>query len=176
MDHSLDALLAQKDDNGHEQAIYYLSRTLIGAESRYNPIEKEYLALVFAVQKTRHYLVGQTIHVISRVNPLCLLMTKPGALNSRLAKWALLLSQYDILFVPQKAVKSQLAAHPIPENSKLLEDIPDEVFESNVTSEDKVWQVFFDGASRIGPKGRIITGEGLGLSLHKILSFLEHFL
>ena len=59
MDHSLGAMLAQKDDNGHEQAIYYLSRTLIGAESRYNPIEKERLALVFAVQKTRHYLVGQ---------------------------------------------------------------------------------------------------------------------
>jgi len=58
MDHSLGALLAQKDDNGREQAIYYLSRTLIGAESRYNPIEKECLALVFAIQKTRHYLVG----------------------------------------------------------------------------------------------------------------------
>ena len=39
MNHSLGALLAQKDENGHEQAIYYLSKTLIGAESRYNPIE-----------------------------------------------------------------------------------------------------------------------------------------
>ena len=86
MDHSLGALLAQKKNNGHEQAIYYLSRTLIGAESRYNSIEKECLALVFAIQKTRHYLVGQTIHVIFRVNPLCLLMTKPRSLNSRLAK------------------------------------------------------------------------------------------
>ena len=58
MDHSLGALLAQKNDEGYEQAIYYLSMTLIGAESQYNPIEKEYLALVFPVQKTRHYLVG----------------------------------------------------------------------------------------------------------------------
>ena len=49
MHHSLSALLAQKDDNAHEQAIYYLSRTLIGAESRYNPIKKECLALVFAI-------------------------------------------------------------------------------------------------------------------------------
>ena len=31
-DHSLDALLAQKDDNGHERAIYYPSRTLIGTK------------------------------------------------------------------------------------------------------------------------------------------------
>ena len=51
MDHSLGALLAQNNDQGHEQAIYYLSRTMIGAEHRYNPIEKECLALVFAVQK-----------------------------------------------------------------------------------------------------------------------------
>ena len=74
MDHSLGALLAQKDDNSHEQAIYYLSRTLIEAESHYNSIEKECLALVFAIQKIRHYLVGQTIYVISRVNLLRLLM------------------------------------------------------------------------------------------------------
>ena len=128
MDHSLGALLAQKNDDDHEQAIYYLSRTLIGAESQYNPVEKEYLAFVIAIQKTRPYLVGQTIHVISRVNPLRILMTKPGSLNSRLAKWAILLSQYDMFFVPQKAVKGQaladfLAAHPVLEISKLHEDI-----------------------------------------------------
>ena len=71
-----------------------------------------------------------------------------------------------MLFVPQKAVKGQvlvdfLAAHPVPENSKLHEDIPDEVFESNITSGDEVWQMFFDGASRIGPKGRIIASVGV---------------
>jgi len=92
MDHSLGALLTQENDDGHEHAIYYLRRTLIGAESQYNPIEKECLAIVFSIQKTRHYLVGQTIHVIFRVNPLRILMTKTGSLNSRLAKWAILLS------------------------------------------------------------------------------------
>ena len=49
MDHSLGALLAQNIDQGHEQAIYYMSKTMIGAEHRYNPIEKECLALVFTV-------------------------------------------------------------------------------------------------------------------------------
>ena len=81
MEHSLGALLAQKSDKGHEQAIYYLSRTMVGAEHRYNPVEKECLALVFAIQKTRHYLTGQTIYVVSRINPLRLLMTKLSALN-----------------------------------------------------------------------------------------------
>src|SRR5256886_11756473 len=86
MEHSLGALLAQKNNEGHEQAIYYLSRTMVGAEHRYNPVEKECLALVFAVQKTRHYLTGQTIYVVSKINPLRLLLTKPSALNGRLTK------------------------------------------------------------------------------------------
>ena len=68
--HSLGALLAQNNDQRYEQAIYYLSRTMIGAEYRYNPVEKEFLVLVFAVQKMRYYLVGQAIYVISKVNSL----------------------------------------------------------------------------------------------------------
>jgi len=58
MDHSLGALLAQNNDQNNEQAIYYLSRTMIGAEHHYNPVEKECLALVFAIQKMRHYFMG----------------------------------------------------------------------------------------------------------------------
>ncbi|MFW5438976.1 RNase H-like domain-containing protein [Paenibacillus apiarius] len=51
------SITAQANDKDHEQAIYYLSRTMIGAKFRYNPIKKECLALVFAVQKMRHYLI-----------------------------------------------------------------------------------------------------------------------
>ena len=48
-----------------------------------------------------------------------------------------------MLFVSQKVVKGQtladfLAAHPIPESPKLHEDIPDEIFESNMISENEV--------------------------------------
>jgi len=93
-----------------------------------NPIEKEFLAFVFVIQKIWHYLVGQTIHIISRDNPLRILMTKPRFLNSKLANWAILLIQYDITFVPQKAFKGQaltdfLAAHLVQKTSKLHTDI-----------------------------------------------------
>jgi len=71
-----------------------------------------------------------------------------------------------MIFILQKAVKGQtlaefLAAHPVLENSKLHEDISDEVYESNTTSEEEVWQMFFNGASRIGPKGKIIVRVGV---------------
>jgi len=55
-------------------------------------------------------LSGQTIHVISKVNPLRLLMLKPSSLNSRLAKWVMLLSQYEMQFLPQKVMKGQAVA------------------------------------------------------------------
>src|SRR5256886_3233891 len=171
MDHSLGALLAQHNDEGYEQAIYYLSRTLLGAEHRYRSVEKECLALVFAVQKMRHYLVGQTIHVISKVNPLRLLMIKPSSLNGRLAKWAILLSQYDMHFLPQKAIKGQaiadfMAENPTPGSGRLYEDFPDESAEvhlAQTTLEDQVWQMFSDGASRVNPCGDLAAGVGIVL-------------
>ena len=36
-----------------------------------------------------------------------------------------------------------------------------------MTFEDEVWQMFFDGASRMGPKGKIVAGVGVVfVSLH----------
>ena len=71
-------------------------------------------------------------------------MTKPGSLNSRLANWSILLSQYDMTFASYKAIKSQalanfLAAHPVSGTSKLHEGIPDEVIEANMTSSYDAW-------------------------------------
>ena len=78
----------------------------------------------------------------------------------------LLLSQYEMQFLPQKAVKGQavadfLAEHPDSRVTKLYEDLPDEVAEVCLTQmlfEGQVWQLFFDGASRTSPKGHNVAG------------------
>lgn len=49
IDHAQGTLLAQNNELGHEQAIYYWSFTMIGVEHSYNPIEKECLAFVFTI-------------------------------------------------------------------------------------------------------------------------------
>jgi len=46
---SLGALCTQENSGGKERAFYYLSRTLVGAEVNYSPIEKMCLALILAV-------------------------------------------------------------------------------------------------------------------------------
>ena len=92
-------------------------------------------------------------------------MTKPLLLNGRLVKWAILLSQYEKQFLPQKAMKGQIVAYflaenPDPRTIKLYEDFSDEIAEVCMTQtsfEEQVWQLFFDDASRTGPRGNIIV-------------------
>ena len=63
-------------------------------------------------------------------------------------------------FMPQKALKRQAVAdflfdHPFSGTSKLYDDLPEKIAEVNVInafSEEQVWQLFFDGASRTSPR------------------------
>ncbi|KAG9458863.1 hypothetical protein H6P81_003371 [Aristolochia fimbriata] len=147
---SLGALLAQNDDQRKERLLYYLSRTMVGAELNYSPIEKTCLALIFAIQKLRHYLLAHSTNLISRADPLKFIMSRP-VLSGRLAKWALLLSEFEINFIPQKAIKRQglvnfLADHPIPAEWEVSESLPDEeVFYIEMLPP---WRMYFDGAAR----------------------------
>ena len=58
---SLGALMVQENKEGKERALYYLSRTLNGAELNYSPIEKMCLALFFAIDKLKHDMQAYTV-------------------------------------------------------------------------------------------------------------------
>jgi len=74
-------------------------------------------------------------------------------------------------FLPQKVVNGQavadfLAEHPDLRATKRYEDLPDEVIEVCLTQtsfEGHVWILFFDGASRTGPRGHVVAGVGVVL-------------
>jgi len=63
---SLGAMLAQNNDDRKENALYYISWIMVGAEINYSPMEKICLALVFAIQKLRLYLLSNQIILISK--------------------------------------------------------------------------------------------------------------
>jgi len=76
--------------------------------------------LIFAIQKLKHYMQAYTVQVISKADPIKYILSRP-ILNGRLGKWKVILKQYDLVYVPQKAVKGQaladfLADHPIPDD------------------------------------------------------------
>ena len=140
-------MLAQEDDNNKERAIYYLSRTLISYEMNYSIIEKACLAVVFVSQKLRHYMLAHTTRLVAKIDPLKYLLSK-AALTGRLAKWVMVLSEFDIQYVERKAIKGQviadqLAEAPMQSSLPLNIDFPDE---SILTLTRKTWVMFFDGS------------------------------
>ncbi|CAL2265600.1 unnamed protein product [Prunus armeniaca] len=106
-----------------------------------------------------HYMQAFTVHLIARADPTRYVMSKP-VLTRHLAKWALLLNQYEIIYTPAKVVKGQavvdfLADHPIPEDWEISDDIPEEqVFFTDVFP---AWTMFFDGSTRIDGAGASVV-------------------
>ncbi|KAL0286717.1 UNVERIFIED_CONTAM: Retrovirus-related Pol polyprotein from transposon.6 [Sesamum angustifolium] len=96
---SVGILLAQKNDKGNENALYYLSRMTTPNELKYSPIEKLCLTLIFSIQKLKHYFQSHSIHLASMANPLKYVTAKP-VLSNRLARWYLQLQQFKITYVP----------------------------------------------------------------------------
>ena len=111
----------------------------------YSIIEKACLAVVFTSQKLRHYMLAHTTRLVEKIDPLKYLLST-AALIGRLAKWVMVLSDFDIQYVDCKAIKGkvitdQLANAPIQSSLPLNIDFPDE---SIMTLTRKIWVMFFD--------------------------------
>ena len=75
--------------------IYYTSRALDAARANYTTTKKELLAIVFALDKFRSYLLGFKVVVFSDHAALKFLLKKSDA-KPRLTRWMLLLQEFDI--------------------------------------------------------------------------------
>ncbi|RVW39889.1 Pol polyprotein [Vitis vinifera] len=73
-------------EDGKPYVIYYASKTLNEAQRNYTTTEKELLAVVFALDKFRAYLVGSSIVVFTDHSALKYLLTKQDA-KARLIRW-----------------------------------------------------------------------------------------
>ena len=102
-----------------------------------------------------------------RFDLLKVAVTKASSLNARLVKWSILVSQFDIRKVPQKAIKGQtlvdfLAEHPLPKDSQLRDDLLDEpVYNVEASSLNASCNMYFDGATRTNEKRKPISRVGI---------------
>ena len=107
----------------------------------YPACEKHCLVSVFAMQKLHHYFLAHKITLITRSDPIKYLVSRP-ALSGRIAKWLLLLGEFDITVQTPKAIKSQaladLLAHFPNEGEKVITDaMPVEFHEDSLMVEEK---------------------------------------
>ena len=81
--------------------VFFASRKLLPRERNYSAIEKECLAIVWAVEKFRYYLYGQEFIIETDHRPLVYMRNFKGK-NSRLVRWALSLQpfRFTIVHIP----------------------------------------------------------------------------
>ena len=96
---------------------------LWGPQLNYTTTEKELLAVVFAIDKFRSYLVGAKVIVYSDHSALKYLLTKEDA-KPRLIRWILLLQEFDLEIKDRKGVDNPVVDHLSRMYFKNLEELP----------------------------------------------------
>ncbi|KAM2555099.1 hypothetical protein TB2_019163 [Malus domestica] len=108
-DYALGVVLGQRKDK-RPHVIYYASRTLNDVQLNYSVTEKKLLAVVFALDKFRSYLIGTKVIVFTDHATLKYLLTKKDV-KPRLICWMLLLQEFDIEIWDKKGSENVVADH-----------------------------------------------------------------
>ncbi|XP_020227232.1 uncharacterized protein LOC109808591 [Cajanus cajan] len=152
---AISAVLIQKV--GGQQPIYFISRMLQEAETRYQLLEKVALGLVHAARRLRQYFRHRV--VVRTDCPITKVLRKPE-LAGRMMAWSIELSEFDISFEARGPVKSQFLAYFVNELQPRGHFVSD------------LWTMHVDGSSNSQGSGAGIILEGpTGLNLEQSLRF-----
>ena len=131
-DFAMGAVLGQRKEKIF-RTIYYASRTFNEAQENYSTTEKEMLAIVFACEKFRQYILGSHVIIHTDHASIKYLMSKKEA-KPRLIRWVLLLQEFDLEIMDKKGCDNVIADHlsrverSTAEEEKVIltENFPDE--------------------------------------------------
>ena len=108
-DFAMEAVLGQKAEKVFK-AIYYASKTFNEAQENYSTTEKEMLAIVFACEKFRPYILGSHVIIHTDHAAIKYLMEKKEA-KPRLIRWVLLLHEFDVEIKDKRGCDNVIADH-----------------------------------------------------------------
>jgi hypothetical protein len=100
---TLGAILAQPGEGNMDHPIYFSSRKISGVERNYTTTKRESLAMIYALQKFRHYLLGSHFNFFTHHSALKYLFNKP-VLEGIICRWLLLFQDFsfEIIAKPGK--------------------------------------------------------------------------
>ena len=95
-DIKIGSALMQLTEPNWYRPVYYASRKLSTAERNYSTTEREALGMIYNINKFQHYLLGRkfTFHVD---HSALLYLVEKQALTGKLARWMLLLQEFDFV-------------------------------------------------------------------------------
>ncbi|XP_024023768.1 uncharacterized protein LOC112092269 [Morus notabilis] len=160
-EHTVSSVLI-REEKKVQMSVYYTSKRLLDAETRYPQMEKLALVMIVTARKLRHYFQAHSIQVLTN-HPLRQVLQKPDT-SGRLLKWSIELSQFDINYKPWNAIKGQALADFVAEFTGLLDDAEE-------VNETLRWKLYVDGSSNDNGSGAELvlhTPEG-----HKITSAIR---
>ena len=108
-DYAMGVVLGQKADKMF-RAIYYASKTFNEAQENYSTTEKEMLAMVFACEKFRPYILGSHVIIHTDHAAIKYLMAKKEA-KPRLIRWVLLQQEFDLEIKDKKGFDNVIDDH-----------------------------------------------------------------
>nr|GEW25846.1 reverse transcriptase domain-containing protein [Tanacetum cinerariifolium] len=169
------AVLGQKDDRNFHP-IYFASRTFNLAQQKYIIPEKELMAVVFAFEKFRSYLVLSKTIVHTDHSALRHLFKKQDA-KPRLIRWILLLQEFDIEIKDRKGTDNVASDHlsiikndETSADSEVDDNIPEETL-IEINTKDEPW--FANFANYL--VGDIIPKRMTYPQKNKFFSNLKHY-
>jgi len=91
---TLEEILTHLGEGDIDQPIAFSRRKLSDSEQNYNTTEREGLAIVYALQKFKHYLLHQHFNIFIDHSSLKYLVNKP-MLEGRICRWLFLFQEFD---------------------------------------------------------------------------------
>ncbi|GJW10773.1 reverse transcriptase domain-containing protein [Tanacetum coccineum] len=108
-DYAIGVVLGQRIEK-HFRPIHYASKTMTEAKTNYITTEKEMLAVIYAFEKFRSYLITNKSVVYTDHSALKYLFNKKDT-KARLLRWVLLLQEFNFSVIDTKGAENYAADH-----------------------------------------------------------------
>jgi ribonuclease HI len=172
-EHAVSAVLVRETPE-YQRPIFFISKTMTEAESRYLPLEKVALALVRAAKKLPQYFQATTVTVLMDLPLKALLQCSD--FSRQIIRWGVQLGSLGVEYKPRTSIKGQVLADFVAEfQGKDLELGPTNFLGLETNSVPTEWKLFVNGASNAMESGAgavLISPEGLIMEQAVRLNFL----